>query len=514
MANKIRAKLVMQLKAAGLSANKIYETHHISKKSQREVMDRAASLGVSYGDVEAMQDDEVYRLLFPERHNHESVFAQPDWDHVHKELARVGVTLQLLHEEYRKDCAEQGMAAMGYDRFCKGYRNFTVAKNYTSRVGHKAARIVEVDWSGPTLQLYGPDLEKTVKVYLFVATLPFSRYSYVEPTLDMKQDTWLRCHIHMFEFFGGSVPIVVPDNLATGVKHHPREGEVVLNDAYERLCAHYGCAVMAARVASAKDKPSVEGTVGNIATAVIARLRDIRFTNFDALKLAVAEKLSAYNDAPFQKRVEPSRTACFLEEEKPLLNPLPKVAYEIATWVYDRKVQLNGHVSYKRNFYSCPAVYVGRKVDLRITDATIEIFLGGERIASHPLFPDYAKNRYSTRASDVPKDHSFSDWDSARIRAWAKRIGASCSEVIDRIFCSVEFEEQGYNAALAVLRLSNKYGRERLEKAACMALDTGVRSPRYAHLEPILKTNQDKALRADDDPTGYVRGAGFYGGGR
>lgn len=34
-----------------------------------------------------------------------------------------------------------------------------------------------------------------IKVYLFVATLPYSQYSFVNPRLDMKQDSWLRCHI-------------------------------------------------------------------------------------------------------------------------------------------------------------------------------------------------------------------------------------------------------------------------------------------------------------------------------
>ena len=34
----------------------------------------------------------MYARLFPGRGEHESVHAQPDWDKVHRELARVGVT--------------------------------------------------------------------------------------------------------------------------------------------------------------------------------------------------------------------------------------------------------------------------------------------------------------------------------------------------------------------------------------------------------------------------------------
>ena len=89
---------------------------------------------------------------------------------------------------------------------------------------------------------------------------------------------------------------------------------------------------------------------------------------------------------------------------------------------------------------------------------------------------------------------------------------------MDRIFQRVDYEEQGFNAALAVLRLEHRYTRPRLERACAMALASGLPSPRYRHLKPILETNQDlvPGTRADDggpgeDEAGYVRGADFYG---
>ena len=95
---------------------------------------------------------------------------------------------------------------MSYDRFCRGYERHVMITGVDSRVGHKAARTVEVDWSGPTMRLLDPVTGETRKVYLFVACLAFSRLAFVEPTLNMEQATWLRAHVSMFEFFGGSVP--------------------------------------------------------------------------------------------------------------------------------------------------------------------------------------------------------------------------------------------------------------------------------------------------------------------
>jgi len=129
------------------------------------------------------------------------------------------------------------------------------------------------------------------------------------------------------------------------------------------------------------------------------------------------------------------------------------------------------------------------------------------------------RNRYSTNEADLPRDKAYSDWDAERIRRWARRIGPSAEEVVDRIFASVRFEEQGYNPSLAILRLSHRYGAERLERACAIAIKTGIRSPRYSHIEPVLKTNQDKMDESavpdspgDEDAGGYVRGAGYYGG--
>ena len=176
---------------------------------------------------------------------------------------------------------------MGYDRFCKTYQRHVLVTGAASRVGHKAGQSVEVDWSGPTMQLTDPVTGQQRRVYLFVATLPFSRYAFVEPALDMRQDTWLRAHVAMFDWFAGSVPRIVPDNLKTGVIKHPAEGEVVLNDAYRELAAHYSAAVLPGRVRKPKDKASVENTVAHVATWVIAGLRDRRFATLAELRAAL-----------------------------------------------------------------------------------------------------------------------------------------------------------------------------------------------------------------------------------
>ncbi|MEE1622499.1 Mu transposase domain-containing protein, partial [Zafaria sp. J156] len=230
------------------------------------------------------------------------------------------------------------------------------------------------------------------------------------------------------------------------------------------------------------------------------------------------ERVATYNAEPFQKRPG-SRTSVFTAEERPLLTPLPQVAYEISRWVYGRRVARNGHVAWEKNHYSVPFAHIGTTIDLRITDRMLEVYRGVERLSSHLLLPAGSANEYRTNDADLPAGGRYQPWDAPRAREWAGRIGPSAVVVVNRIFESVPVEEQGLDAALAVLRLARRYSAERVEAACRIALGGRIRSPRYAHLQPLLATGQDQAPRLRpprDEPAelgGYVRGADYYAGG-
>lgn len=52
------------------------------------------------------------------------------------------------------------------------------------------------------------------KTWFFVMTLCFSRHQYVEMVRDQTVATWLACHRHAFECFGGVPGRVMPDYVA------------------------------------------------------------------------------------------------------------------------------------------------------------------------------------------------------------------------------------------------------------------------------------------------------------
>ena len=198
---------------------------------------------------------------------------------------------------------------------------------------------------------------------------------------------------------------------------------------------------MPAGVKKPKQKAAVEVTVGKIATAIIARLRNSEYTSIHELKTDVAAVLEDFNNKPFQKR-EGSRREVFEANERITLRPLPAFPYEYAVWEYGRIIGSDFHVTYQTCKYSVPYRFVGKTVDLKITDSMIEIYCGHERISSHKRFPSYVRNRYDTYPEDIPERFQKTEWNELTLRQWAASIGKQTSTVIDRIFKSYRTSEQ------------------------------------------------------------------------
>ena len=76
---------------------------------------------------------------------------------------------------------------------------------------------------------------------------------------------------------------------------------------------------------------------------ITAALRNEQFFSLAELNRAIREKLEQFNRKLFQKK-EGSRLDLFLEDEKPLLSPLPATRFELSDWKI-ATVQFNYHIS-------------------------------------------------------------------------------------------------------------------------------------------------------------------------
>ena len=520
MARKIPVKIIVQLKDAGISQRMIACTRKVSRNSVSEVFRIADSEEIHYQDISTLDDAAVYKKFFPNKDADSAAFAVPDYEYIHNELRRKDVTMALLYQEYLAKCNSEGLLPVGKTKFYDDYDEFTRLNELTNHLDHKPGEAVQVDWAGDTMHYTALDEKKQVKVYLFVAALPYSMHAYLEPCGDMKMDTFILAQVHMFNYFGGVTRKIICDNLKAGVVEHPREGEIVLTDLYESFGEYYCCAIMPAGVRKPKQKSSAEGSVNTLANSFIGATRNKEYHSLEEIKEDARKWLEAFNRKPFQKR-EGSRYEVFMSEEKGELRALPPTPFEITHWEMGYKVQKDFHVRYRRNSYSCPYQYYRKKVDLLVSSTTLTIYYKGARLTSHPLFPSFAKNKYSTHPEDMPPQfQNLSPWTEDRYRSWAKSIGPHTSTVIDMLFRSVKIPEQAYNSCHAVLTLSKKYSPERLETSCEIALSRGIPLPRYRILNTILSDSQDIVYREKEAAYekeqgqkatgGFLRGSSYY----
>lgn len=507
---------IMRLQELGISKLDIATSCQCSRNTVANVLKRAAACGLSYANAGSMTDKEIGSKLFPQAESHPA-YHMPDYEQVHREMQRSGVTLSLLWIEYCEACRQRGELAYKSTQFCKYYNDYLRTTGATMRLDHKPGELMQVDWAGDTLGIVDTDTGEVIPAYLFVASLPCSGYAYVEAFLSMDQEAWIGAHVNAFECLGGTVRIIQCDNLKTGVVKNTRT-EVVLNRTYQEMAEHYNTCVIPCRVRAPKDKGHVEGTVGIVSTWIIAALRNQQFLSLRELNGAVFERLTAFNNKPFQKK-EGSRALAF-GEEKLFLAPLPARRFELSTWKI-ATVALNYHVHVEHQNYSVPYEYIRQKVDVRITRNIIEIFFDGNRICSHPRL--YGRlNQYSTQQAHMPPDHQkYVQWNGDRFRKWAAKMGKNTETVVAHFLTANAVEQQGYKACLALLKLSDKYSPQRLEAACARVLGLTSR-PSLKSIQAILKSGQDSLAVASEPGVstgnsssshGFTRGAGYYGRG-
>ncbi len=372
---------IIRLTGLGFSQRDIMASCGVAQKTVVKVQKRARELKLSWPLDESMTDTELQRLMFSKENKVSTNKRMPDYAYIHKELLRNGVSKKLLWTEYMEDCRANGEEPLMYSQFCYHIQQDEQKRRATMHINRKPGEQVEVDWAGDPATITDPDTGEIIKAYIFVGVMTYSQYAYVEACLDMKQKSWINAHVHMYEYFGGVARILVPDNCKTAVVHNGGFKDQQINETYQEMAEHYGTAIIPARVRAPKDKPNAEGTVGNISTWITAALRDEQFFSLAELNRAIRDKLELFNQRLFQKK-EGSRRSLFLGEEKPLLAPLPATRFELSDWK-TATVQFNYHISVDGMLYSVPYEYIKKKVDVKVTDTTIEIFYNHNRIASH-----------------------------------------------------------------------------------------------------------------------------------
>jgi transposase len=478
---QLRQTLRLHLEA-GLSLRECSRVLDIGKTTIGDIVRNARAAGVDWAVAQSLSDDELearlYRPAVPRSARH----LEPDYAHIHQELKRPGVTLQLLWEEY----ARANEQAYKYTSFCIKYRDWAASLKRSMRQVHIGGEKLFADYAGQTVPIIDGATGEIRAAQIFVATLGASNYTYACATATQTAADWVGSLIGALEFIGGVVRLIVPDQpralIAQPDRYEPGVGRLV-----QEFCDHYSVAVLPARPAHPRDKPKVECAVLVVERWVLARLRNRRFFSLGELNVAVGELVADLNARAF-KKLTGCRREAFAILDQPALRPLPPtrmpiVRFKRARANVDYHVELDGH------YYSVPHRLVRTEVELRISSTMVEAYAGQQRVAVHPY--SAIRGAFTTNPEHMPASHrAHREWTPAKLLEWGARIGLACASVVRWQMDHRPHPEQGYRACLGQQRLARSYGADRLEAACARAMS--IRSPTYRSIDAILKSGRDR----------------------
>jgi len=200
-------KEILRLKSLGLTNTDIAAACACGRNTVTRTLARAQENGLTWGKAHTMSQHEVSLKLFPTEAG-VPTYKMPDYEHIHREMQKSGVTLSLLWVEYCEQCRQNGELPYKSTQFNKYYADFVHKTKATMHLEHKPGETLQVDWAGQTAGLVDTDTGELIAAYVFVAVLPYSGYAYVEAFLDMKQEAWITAHVNAYRFFGGVTRIL------------------------------------------------------------------------------------------------------------------------------------------------------------------------------------------------------------------------------------------------------------------------------------------------------------------
>lgn len=461
------------------------------KTSVSEYLGMAVAAGVTnWADIEPLSEDELEGLFYPQArtpvgsHTHKRTLelqeTLPEWSEVHEQLRDPNVTLALLWAEYRVDHPN----GYHYTQFAEYYRRWKGKLALVMRQTHRPGEKAFIDFCDGFFLTDRHTGEKK-KTQLFVGVMGASCYTFAIATLSQDIPDWTWCNRKFFEFLGGVMTLLVPDNLRSGIKKSCRY-EPTINPAFQELSEHYGTCVIPGRVRKPRDKAKAENGVLQAQRWILAVLRKRTFYSLAEINAAIAECLTRLN-GKVMRGYGKSRRELFELLDKPVLKKLPGVPYEWAEWIKFR-LGIDYHVRYDDHFYSGPYQLAKEELWMRASGQMISIYFRGNRVASHAR--SFKKWDKTTLAEHMPSHHrAYAEWTPERILNWVKTIGPAAAQVVEKMMTEKQHPEQAFQSALGIISLSKKYGSERVEKASIKALK--ISSHRYHTLKTMLKNNME-----------------------
>ena len=226
-----------------------------------------------------------------------------------------------------------------------------------------------------------PIADEQVKVHLFVATLGYSRRTYVAMFLHERQSAWLQGLEGAFRHFGGTPREVLVDNARALVNEHDAQTrEVAFNDRFHAFCRYWGVIPRACAPYRARTKGKDERGVGYVKRNAIA---GHRFASLEELQAHLARWTREVADVRVHGTTAEPPIDRFERDERRTLAPLAAKAPFLQVRELSRRVHTDACIELDTNRYSVPWKLIGETVTVIVAERQVRVQYAGQEVACH-----------------------------------------------------------------------------------------------------------------------------------
>jgi transposase len=353
-------------------------------------------------------------------------------------------------------------------------------------ITYSPGEAIQIDWG----DVGSIKIQNAVRrVSVFVCVLCYSRMCYIEFTLSQRKAEFYRCLANALLFFGGSPRKVIFDNLKAAVTSGSGR-HATLHPEFLALCGHFCMEPVACTARDPESKGMVESKVGYVKRNALQG-RDEELQSWDDYGHLAMHWRDHVANVRLHDRLK-QRPVDRFTVEKPMLRPLPRVAYNTDE-VLITEVRPSSRVEFDANRYTVPPRLTRKTVIIQANATQVRIIHQGEQVACH-------KRCYGRRELIADPAHQLEVLQLRRkqsVSQWEESFKALGDEACQFHLHLIKQPIRATAHVKKIMELARLYGRESVLSAIRVALQYATYDSAY--VETIL--HQERRKRSLPSPT-------------
>lgn len=335
-----------------------------------------------------------------------------------------------LYDHMKKHCGLK-ISEGAFRRYIQSIPEFACyfrggsSRNIVIRYETDPGDLAQIDWKESIPMEVTDQKLPDLKVHVFVFKMAYSRTVMLKLTLQMTQDVLFSSLTEIFETLGGVPKRIMVDNMKTAMEIPRTRGNPgKVNAKFQEFAKDFGFEVVPCPAHHPQEKGKVESFMKKLD---ILRACSGKVT-LEELQRVVATIAAQYNLTENPGTGRPPLE--LLEKEKSLLLHLPGKQIRDSYKSLKGRVKVNrsAHIVYQTNEYSVPPRYIGKYLEVSVSDGFLYLYHNTEYVARHRLSTGTHIKNYLAEHEIALWQMSFPHMDKEKASEAAlsnlKKIGA------------------------------------------------------------------------------------------